>query len=270
VSLLRLPARAYTVALIVLCAAPAKGDGRVAVKLKPAMKEYCHMVRFPQGWTISRFSPDGNFPLSITHSSDYEFRVRGLLGTAFLVAGVTRYSPELQWYTTNKYLVDLSDPKFIPHAIDNEAWSAATTVPMSRKDIARGAPRPSGPTIEFQGHLFAKSGMHWSIYPSRLSPDGTILVLQSWRNNGTYKAEDVPFGAVHGRQKGQLFWDIFLAEKGKKLFTIVGSSLDADPDGILDLTAWVTERYLIIELGERKQQCLVCEFCEYGSPASGK
>src|ERR1700687_542566 len=54
----------------------------VEVNLNAAVREYCHLVRFPSGWRLSGFSPN------LGLRDDYEFRVSGPLGTRFLVRGV--------------------------------------------------------------------------------------------------------------------------------------------------------------------------------------
>jgi hypothetical protein len=59
---------------------------------------------------------------------------------------------------------------------------------------------------------------------------------------------------------GKLFWDVFNADTGIRLLTIVGTYLDTDPGDALYMTAWVTERYFIVALGRHRERCLVCVF----------
>jgi hypothetical protein len=57
--------------------------------------------------------------------------------------------------------------------------------------------------------------------------------------------------------------DVFDAGTGNRLVTIEGDhSGFAGPDstGALGTTAWLTERYFIVPLGEHRERCLVCEF----------
>ena len=60
--------------------------------------------------------------------------------------------------------------------------------------------------------------------------------------------------------KGKVFFDIFNADTGKKLLTIQGRYESSDTHGVLSKTAWVTERYFIVPMGEHLERCLVCEF----------
>jgi hypothetical protein len=142
------------------------GQGRVDVKVTPAMREYCHIIRFPQGWKLPMFVPGLSYNQPIFYrndsSSDYEFRISGLLGTTFLVAGTGELGN--RYYTLNKYEVDLSDPKFAAHAASDDAWEKGTTIPMSRKEVMAGLIQlGNGIPFTFRGRLFEKSGKNWSI-----------------------------------------------------------------------------------------------------------
>jgi hypothetical protein len=69
-------------------------------------------------------------------------------------------------------------------------------------------------------------------------------------------------GTKNGTAK--VFFDLFNADTGQKLFTIEGklSSVNGgQPDSdVLPKTAWVTERYFIVPLGKTIDRCLVCDF----------
>jgi hypothetical protein len=56
------------------------------------------------------------------------------------------------------------------------------------------------------------------------------------------------------------YFDVFSADTGKKITTIEGTYEYGSPDDQMRQTAWVTERYFIIPLGEHRERCLVCEF----------
>jgi hypothetical protein len=59
---------------------------------------------------------------------------------------------------------------------------------------------------------------------------------------------------------------------GEKVLTFAGiySGYSYDPDGCLARSAWLTERYFIVPLGDRKESCLVCEFGEKRPQRKGK
>ena len=81
----------------------------IDLKLPPALREYCHIVRFPQVWKL-RHSDDEPEWVTQTgiehHRSDYEFRVEGLLGTRFLVGAFTPHLGR-RFDARNRYRVDL-------------------------------------------------------------------------------------------------------------------------------------------------------------------
>jgi hypothetical protein len=255
--------RGLSIAIIATCLVPANawaqlGVGRLELKLTPAMQKYCHIVRFPQGWQIQRFSDIGQ-PVFFDEGSDLEFRTEGLLGTQFLVGGFKKMVGH-RYDTTNRYKVDLSDPGAPLLPATRAAWDAAAVVPLSRKSTFPRGPSPTPEKrAEFHGFQFAKSGDIWLQSfdgATRLSPDQVWLVLQSTT------------GGANQRGPTRVFLDVFNADTGGKVLTFegtysntIGSSIySIDPDGYVAQTAWLTERYFIVPLGEHKERCLVCEF----------
>lgn len=113
-------------------------------------------------------------------SSDYEFRVEGVLGTRFL-AGAFAPEGRHRYDSTNRYRVDLSDSTAPLLRASEDDWKAAAVVPLVRKSIfiVYGGHPPE--YAVFDGRQYSKSGTRW-LYPytaSRLSPDSAWLVLQS-------------------------------------------------------------------------------------------
>jgi len=238
--------------MIVGRVAHAQWTGDLEIILAPTVRQYCHVLRFPQGWTIQRFDEVGQRLSFDSYSGEYEFRVEGLLTTKFLVAGFTG-SLE-RYYTLNLYKVDLSDPGPAAIPADRRAWEDATAVPLMRKSGSPAWPSPSeGKPYTFHGFQFAKRGEIWA-QPSHeamlLSPDQRWLVLLSRELD-------------RDSRPTRVFFDVFNADTGDKLLGIDGtysSPAGADPDGILTKAAWLTERYFLVPLGKYKERCLVCEF----------
>jgi hypothetical protein len=119
---------------------------------------------------------------------------------------------------------------------------------------------PDSTVLKINGHVFRKSGQHWS--EERLSLDERWVVLQSWQAR-----PDPPIDRKLLREwgiplyyTGTAFWDIYNADTGTKVFTIKGTYDTSDPTGDMLQSFWLTERYFIIPLGERRERCLVCEF----------
>jgi hypothetical protein len=242
--------------------------GKVEVKITPALRPYCHIIRFPQGWIYPIFATGPSVrPHSYDYNSgsDYEFRASGPVGSKFLISGVNILG-EGRFYTNNQYEIDLTDREAVPQPASGEAWQAAKAIPLSRHDLMARSPLREDAPFRFRERAFARSGKWWSLYSSRLSPSQTWLALQSKTEIETYVGEvGSPFGGT-GRYKGKLFWDIFNAETGKKVLTITGTYLDTSPDYAIHNAAWLTDRYFIIALGEHRERCLVCEFDQAGVP----
>ncbi len=235
--------------------------GKVEVKMTPAMGPYCHIIRFPQGWIYPILATGPSWrPYSYDYDGDYEFRADGTVGTKFLISGVNILSSRAndQFYTKNQYEIDLSDPNAVPQPASSEAWQAAKTIPLSRKDLMERGPFPDENALfRFREHSFDKSGKSWSF--SRSSPDQTWLVFQSWTGTEHPRCSgDFDFFCP-GRYRGKLFWDIYDASN-QKILTIKGTYIDVDPIHAGRGPAWLTDRYFIIALGEHRERCLVCEF----------
>jgi hypothetical protein len=239
------------------------GAPPVDVQISSAIREYCHLIRFPQGWNIMPSNERGS-PLEYVYDSDYEFRVPGVLGTAFLVRGVVKLTGD-RYYTRNKYKIDLSDPKAIPFPATEQEWQNGTIVSDTRLDDYSRNFAPIRLTndlqLPFGGFHFTKSGDRWIGQLARLSPDQAWIVLLSCSGKIAKRDGFLLFG---GRDKGKLFFDVFNADTGKNLITIVATYLDIEPGHAINQATWVTERYFIIPLGERRERCLVCDFARAG------
>ncbi|MGD0132670.1 MAG: hypothetical protein ABSE57_11515 [Bryobacteraceae bacterium] len=239
----------------------------VDVKITPTIQEHCHVVRFPQGWSIAPFVRNHDVlntvtPVEYTYWSDYEFRVPGVLETRFLVRGVNKSLNKGPYnYTKNAYALDLSDPKCIPRPASENEWQSGTVVPDNRltdfsRNFAKIAVRlTNGTPLRFRGFQFDKTGKVWEGEVARLSPDQSWIALLS--SSGKIAKRD-GFTGFEGRDKGELFVDVYNAYTGEKLLTIVGTYLNIDPQA-LNQALWVTERYFILPLGEHRQPCLVCD-----------
>ncbi len=119
-------------------------DGRATADhidagISPTAQEYCHVIRFPQGWKVPvEFGKSAAEPGLIFHydyRDDYEFRVPGLQGTKFLVTGLIHLPEERE--TTNRYEVDFSDRKAASAQSDRPAVAGCDPGASSPK---RGIP----------------------------------------------------------------------------------------------------------------------------------
>jgi hypothetical protein len=226
----------------------------VDVNVTPAMREYCHIVRFPQGWTVPPPVRPTAPPNDYRYDSEYEFRIPGLLETNFLIAGLVL---PYEQYTVNKYLANFSDAKAPVLAASDDAWRSATPVRLTREAAVLVDPKGDEP-MEFHGFKFQKSGEIWNM--SRLSPDRAWLVLQSWSGRADDSENVLSLACLPFGCRGKLFFDVFNADTGKKVLTVIATYSGPDPGGLIDQSAWLTERYFIVPLGEHRERCLVCEF----------
>ncbi len=245
----------FLVAAVLVCEMPAWAQfDDFEVTLTPAAREYCHVLRFPQGWDTKHF--DDRAPQHLffgSPNSDYEFRVAGVLGTKILVSAFTDFV-ETKYYANNRYQVDFSDPTAAAAAVSRKTWDVAAVVPLTRKSAFPPIGTvPNDKRLDFHRFQFNRTGDFWgqpSDYATRLSPDQAWLVLQS---------------TSPGKENGSIpvFFDFFNGDNGQRLFTIVGtfSSVNGgDPDSVFAKTGWVTERYFIVPLGRKIDRCLICDF----------
>jgi len=241
-----------------LVAGTSLGGDIVRLNWTASMREYCHVLTFPSGWKMpmSKLRRDGSVEaiakFGLEH--DYEVRVPGLLSTRFLVRGVESYS--YKEYTGNIYEVDLSDPKAIASLATEEAWKDATPIPL--RYVGPGTELAK--RIQSFGHEFAPTGSHGET--DRLSPDGSLLVLQNWTGKLGAGGSDVPldFSIGFSRDHGKLFFDAYSTDTGKKLVTITANFSPRFPEEIFGRTGWITERYFFIPLDQRRERCLICDF----------
>lgn len=246
----------FTAFAVLLTTADVQGADHLDVAVAPAMKEYCHIIQFPEGWKV----PTGPGPIyRYEYYDKYEFRALGPLSSNFLVRGVIDLG---KVYTKNIYTVDLSDANAPAVSTTEQAWESATRVSTRQRSAISQLyiPKPNQ-ALEYRGVRFNKSGEFWSYEGGSVSPDQSWLVLQSWTGSassgsGTGFGKCFPFGC-----RGKIFLDIFNLDTSKKIFTIEGTYSGGDPDGnLLRSTEWLTERYFIVPMGDHRERCLVCEF----------
>jgi hypothetical protein len=226
----------------------------IDLKLSSVTREYCHIVQFPRGWKIQRVDEEPDLMIDYDRS-DYEFRVRGLLGSWFLVGSFTPKTLR-RYDATTRYLVNLSDPTARALPANTEDWNAATVVPLVRNSIFIKTGTPPHDVAVFHGFQLKRSGARWALNDcaSRLSPDSAWLVLQS----STEGSAEAKARLVYTQQ---VFFDVFSADTGRKLFTIQGtySGSGNETGTCLRTTGWLTERYFVIPLGKHRERCVVCE-----------
>ena len=165
--------------------------------------------------------------------------------------GVKIHNPGV--HTTNWYSVDFSSSQPLVRSASHESWEAAVVVPLTRQSTFSKFTEMKQERAEFNGFHLTKSGDHWFGPPelvSRLSPESGWLALQSWKGDSN-------------SPKTTVFVDVFNLARGERVLTIEGIYRGQDyPEAYFGKSAWLTERYFIVPLGNHKEQLLVCDFAE--------
>jgi hypothetical protein len=101
-----------------------------------------------------------------------------------------------------------------------------------------------------------------------MSPDRTVLVVESWTGKLAAGGSDLPgdFPVGFGRNRGKLFFDVFNATTTKKLIAITANFFTILPEEAFRATGWLTERYFLMlsMKGESGAWCVnsgVCARC---------
>jgi hypothetical protein len=230
----------------------------VDIKLTAVVREYCHVIRFPQAWSIAEVLRKGD-ALLYSYEDNYEFRAMAGSGSRFLVAGF-KLVAETKYYTNNKYEIDLSDPVAPIRAATEEAWQSARAVSLNNKYLAGRRSGNPNPVPEFLGRRYSTSGEKLGYDCGRPSPDNRKVVLLSWTGKVDAHAEKYPFTIRAGKYHGKLYYDVFDTHSGDGLINIEGTYSGIDPDFALFQAMWLTDRYFLIPLGDHRERCLVCEF----------
>ena len=152
------------------------------VTLAPGARAFCHVMRFPQGWAFARFDKEVGQRLFFgSPGSDYEFRVEGVLSTKFLVEGFTGFVGT-NYYTSNRYKVDLSDAMAPVLVVDRKAWDAAAVVPLARKSaFPSGTTFPNEMRLEF--HVGAGEVANVGVFKGMVS-DAMPFAVNAFRQTG--------------------------------------------------------------------------------------
>jgi len=116
-----------------LCAGIAFARDPLEFRLTPAVRQYCQLVRFAQGWR-SPISGELGVNWEFNYAKDYEFRSVAGRATQVLVAGLIEVgykAPNV--YTLNKYALDLAHPTTSVRAATDAEWQAGAVIPPGRK-----------------------------------------------------------------------------------------------------------------------------------------
>ena len=236
-------------------------DGPAEWKLTPATAKYCHIVHFFQAEKLPTDVWD------MPGDADLQFRATER-PTVFLVKAVTETSTGadgfvisddagLSDYSRKTFLIDLADPSAVARPADEKAWKAAKVIPLFRRNTFGFTSEDPRLLAEYNGRSFQKIGRFWE--GTRLSPNGARLVLQSSAGKSDQHAEQ--YFLVRGsKYHGKLYLEFFDTNTGEKILTIEGHYQRGLPGtGVLH-SAWLTDRFFIVPVGEYSERCLVCDF----------
>lgn len=208
-------------------------------------------LQFPQQWleqtSIGLRPPDGIEDLEVR-------QIPGGKATEFFFAalpnGAFDYAHELNpnipqpRYSENFFAVDFGDSMKV-RPVTNDEWSRASrlytaprvVVPLSGGDLTSGE-------IRYRGKTFPKIGKYWGT--GWLSPHGKWLAVFS------YTGEKPPPNFMHfvtggNPRTGDIFWQIYDAESGEKVFEWEARNVD-NPASLDSRVVWLEERCLLLPL----------------------
>lgn len=208
-------------------------------------------LQFPQQWLEQ--TPMGLRPFDGIEDLEVRQVPNGKVNEFLFAAlpnGAFDYAHELNSkipepkYSENFFAVDFDDGMRV-RPVSHEEWSAGArlyteprmVVPLSNQDLTSGE-------INYRGKTFQKVGKYWGT--GWLSPHGKWLAVFS------YSGEMPPrnfMQFITGRspRTGDIFWQIYDAESGEKVFEWEVRNID-NPASLGSRVVWLDERRLLLPM----------------------
>jgi len=218
-------------------------------------EDVCSVVSLGHGWR------------ELSTAYHYEFR-RAAQGSTELLVGVKEpVVPPV--YFAKKFAFNPSNPARVRPATDLE-WEKATPIELSQKSVAKfnyrlptgvvtEDPLPRVPEIEYVGKRFPKRGEFWARadFGAILSPDGRWLAIQTYDGKPPPPEHQAARGYLPG--EGRFFVDLYEVATARKRVTIRGEFEDISASEVWQDTAWLMERYLVLQFHIRKEAFVLCD-----------
>lgn len=211
----------------------------------------CTEVRIPK-WTPPVRDGDRYWPVG---SWGCEYDVRSA-GGASLYLGLSCGST-VYWRMKEKYVVDLNNPQGI-HPIDEGSWEASTVLEPWKHYGNPASARfpPSG--MEYEGHLYPKSGSNWDMYGKALPSPGRSRVAVYSYDGIVQRSYEPSFGPQ--RFDGTYWTEIYDVASTKRLIQIRGGFHGVDLTEFQGKSYWLGGRFFVEPLGVHgMRRVLICD-----------
>ena len=222
-------------------------------------------LQFPQQWLeqtrIGLRPPDGIEDIEVRQvpgGKPTEFFFGALPNGAFDYAHeLNRNIPPPQ-YSENFFAVDFTDAMKVRPVPEDEWSSGSRLYTQPRLVVPPGGDLTSG-EIRYRGKTFSKVGKYWGM--GWLSPHGKWLAIFS------YTGEKSPPDLMHfitggSPRTGDIFWQIYDAESGEKVFEWEARDVD-NPASLGSRVVWLEERRLLLPLDVYAQSFNVLTLPEF-------
>jgi hypothetical protein len=214
----------------------------------------CAEIQIPK-WTRPAKGGDSTWPVG---TWGCQFDVRNA-GGASIYIGLSCGS-SIYWRMQEKYSVDLSNPKNI-RKIDEPKWDAAIALePWNHYGEPEQA-RFQVNGLEYQGHLFAKSGPQWDLYSKALASPGRSRVTV-FSYDGTVQ-RSYEFSSKPEHFDGTYWTEIYDVSSTKRLIQIRGAFHGVDLTEVQGKSSWLGGRYFLQPLeAHGMRRLLICDVDE--------
>jgi hypothetical protein len=210
----------------------------------------CSEVRVPK-WTRPEVDRDPTFPVS-TWGCAYDVRSAGR-GSIYLglSCGSAGY-----WSMKEKYAVDVSKPQSV-RLIDGGGWQVANVLePANLTEPEHARFQSNG--LEYQGHMYPKSGPNWDLYGKALASPGQSRIAVYSYEGIVQRSYEPSFGPQ--RFEGTYWTEIYDVASAKRLIQIRGGFNGVDLTELQGKSYWYGGRFFLQPLEVKgMRRLLICD-----------
>jgi hypothetical protein len=228
------------------------------------------VVRFPTPWikmiNNSERGVNDNIGYVIRKSVQGEllFAVKqGFTGELFgkEVSDFPVESPNYDYYSDNQFAVSL-DGAFRVRESTTEEWNAATKPLHSYHVISSFKNgQVAGDGVQYNGHLYRKSGESWGTEVALVSPRQTWIAVLSYTSREKPDPGFIPGLGGSEPGHGEVFLDLYNVSSGVKVIgarsPYGGTGSGFAPSMLFGASLWVEDRYFIMPLDWVLDGCLL-------------
>lgn len=209
-------------------------------------------LQFPEPWLEAEDRP-------VDHVEEIEVRtLTSSPGEYFFAAVPNVYAyeydssgkPRKLIYSENSYAVRLT-PSLRVRASTKQEWESAKQIATAGRPVYSNGPDLSSGEIDYRGKKFQKTGKYWQ--SATVSPGGKWLAIFSYTGERTRDLVFMDGGSV---KSGDIFWDVYDTETGKKVFERRARDV-RNPTVFGGPVVWLEERYFLFPEDETEQNLII-------------